>query len=140
MKFVMIFSKDCGHCVKFKKDYLDRLYSKIKDLNVDIIQIDLTSRDKYPSSSGKYKLPSSLWKYVKYFPTFMLIPDDTFNDPDKKPENILIFGSIVSKSGKVNSIGSDRFDDSSIASWVETNLRLKDKQNSLPKKILTEKR
>lgn len=67
----VVMSASCGHCVKLKSAYLSKIESAVHQLgNVGLEKIELASMsDKIPSS-----YPSSLSVFVKWFPTFVLVP------------------------------------------------------------------
>ncbi len=79
--FIFVSSKTCPHCISFKNDYWDECKRRLKDLkSVGYIEIEL---DRTSDNSTLYKYNSDLAKYVRWYPNFLLVPIQTWQNKGK---------------------------------------------------------
>jgi hypothetical protein len=129
----LVMSATCQHCVKLKQNYLGKIKSGVEQLgNVHFVPIDLKSMsDQIPS-----EYPSFLSLYVKWFPTFVLVP----TAETQKSKMVGTFKASVFNADYVDNKLTYRneypMNDSGIIEWCQRECSRYSNQNH--RKILTE--
>jgi thioredoxin-related protein len=120
---VICMSAQCSHCVAFKKNHLDNLKTEIaKTPHLQLIIIDLpTMQSKLPS-----KYHDSLRKYISWFPTIALFPEDTWSSSMVSGTPLTggaIFNGAIDGNGNVSYVPGGRpMNVDSILEWVESEI------------------
>jgi len=120
---VLCMSAQCSHCVAFKKNHLDNFKAEVaKRSNLQLVIIDLpTMQSKLPS-----KYHDSLRKYIGWFPTIALFPEDTWSSSMVTGVPLTggaVFNGSLDSNGNVTYVPGGRpMNVDSILEWVESEI------------------
>ncbi len=130
---LLVMSDTCGACQKFKVTALPSIEKEIKKQgNVELLKLEFPimqiSTDDVDS---KFEYHPELNKFVTWFPTFILVPDNLWFDKGSKLSCLVKDKEGVDKSmedrrkGIVPQPGDKRYPDyskDSILDWIKTSL------------------
>nr|QBK89578.1 MAG: thioredoxin-fold protein [Pithovirus LCPAC001] len=84
-RLLIITAKLCGWCEKFKKDVengLEPLKKGLNDINIEYDYIETTLNDQNKIVYDINLYDDRVLNYLKWFPTFILLEEKSFNDKD----------------------------------------------------------
>ena len=112
---VMVFSKQCGACHKFKANTLPDLEKDLKKLkDVEVLKLEFPEM-RVPLSDKEvgFEYHPKLSEYARWFPTFILFPDNLWFDKGSNLKGIIKDEELVTKSLPPN------YSKNSILEWIE---------------------
>lgn len=125
---IFVFSKTCGHCTNFKNKYYNSVIQQISTLNnpkVDVLTIEVDKNsDSIPS-----KYPKALSSVVKWFPNFILVPRDKFDNNTLTENDIHILnGRYDVDNKKVTHEPKYLTSDKGILDWIKEKVNSSNQQ------------
>lgn len=79
--FLIITSETCGHCTKFKNDYLSAVKEALKNI-VDIVELNASDRSSVENFHLKNNRRDTLFKGARGVPYFCLISREIWDNPN----------------------------------------------------------
>lgn len=124
MELLIVTSKSCGACKKFKANVLEDLLKRLAKTGCKTKQIELENFSTGELVNLAPEIPATVQSYISWFPTLLLFSSGYQGVPK-------VFNGKV-KEGSVEYVQEKPFTAEAITSWVE--------ENSISKKGETEKK
>lgn len=116
--FILVTVSVCAHCVRFREDWPEIKQALLETQLVDIVDIEL---NKFSDRPDPQKYPSDLSRWVKWFPTFILVSKSSWTNAQPGPANGRLEGAIFNGNmGAMGAtyVGSERCNKESLLRWV----------------------
>ncbi len=119
--FVMVFAATCGACKRFKETNLNEVRAALTAYP------GLTTFEYNVPSVGAplpLEAPKDLGNFVKFYPCFLLIPNNIWNLAKKgsKLSNVLLYGATVSPENKIILLPTTEATKDSLTEWIRNNI------------------
>lgn len=115
--FVLVTASQCPHCKNFRKDWPEIKQALIDSQLVEIVDIEVVKLSDQPDPK---KYPPDLARWVKWFPTFVLVSKSSWTNA-QPGQNGRLDGTIfngVMDAKEAKYIGSESPNKESLLKWV----------------------
>ena len=136
---VIVTAEGCSACNFFKNGppgskappLMQQLHQKLTGLNLQVITLNFPSlAGNLSSIDAPEKLPPQLGKYIRWYPTFILVEGNSWKDGNLQ---VSVFNGDISKDAVNPSTKRSPLTPDNIVQWVKT-ARFSKSRASLPEK------
>lgn len=101
---LLVMSEACSACVNFKQNTLPKLEQELRKIkDVEFLKLEFPQMHVPPTDQGmKFEFHPSLYKYVKFFPTFLMFPERLWFDKGSDLEGFMMNAEEFENKGKID--------------------------------------